>query len=1219
MRINKLNIKNINSLQGEIAIDFEAAPLKNSGIFAIVGDTGAGKTTILDAITLALYGEVPRKTDVTEVLTYNQTDGYAKVEFENKGKVFLAEFMVRHKGKKGNMDITRSLAEWNTESLDFQYITNKKSEVSPKVEEVSGLDIERFTKSVLLAQGDFSAFLKADEKDRSELLESITGTEIYSQISIAAFVKQKEEGENLEQLRSKLENVEVLSELEKTELEEIQTELTTDLKTIETDKKVLEKQKQDLEKVVDLEKIKLQLEENKERLVSQKPDYEVFIKKIEIQKAIMPHWVNIENRKQQKKIISESGQNIKLQTENFEAKQNAFSVLENDFMTAEQSFFETEKSKTELLPKYDEAIIIEEKIKEVEKNIIKLTSDKKGFETAVVEQKDAEKVILAQNIEAEKEKNVLEKWLEENKVFQSLQADLVKIEEKRNVLQDIFKKNKQLLADFENKKEIHTKAEKAKIDDFAALQKSSSEVEELHKEIAELGCDLSVSDAVTFRQKLSKRVENRSEHISYLENLLEYSRDHRKVLSELYKYEEKVDSLVVQDIYIHKDILTSIELLDELRHIRDFKKSNFALYDFAQNARLTLHEGDACPVCKSTVHPFRSQYFEELLGKNSHKLAAEKELQVAEKQLKAVEENHQKLTLKQAELRQEIQSFIKYKEEKYEGKIENAHQQIDTFEEKIAKIKESFESEHFENTDLVFLHENLAKLKKELLEVNALRKKFDELSIKLTAAQIEKNEREKTVQTHQSKIDIAFSEMQNAENQCVEVKNDFENNVLILNEILLLYGKKFTIESARDTFETLKGKQDEWTIAQQKINDFEKNNAKREGDLKGIYANLLNIEQNLQKINEEITLKNQDFEQLKKVVFDLIGEKNATLERKKLLALYDEKSIILNAKKEEKNSVQNDLVALKIRLEESQNRQTKAIFLLEEIEKSLTEIVEKLPFTSLDELENETQSAGEIQVLEDKIKVFQDEILKSEQSLSDNKVALGSLLEIIKGFPTHEQILADIVNFNQKISEKNQRLGGIKERLEKDQKAKENSSQIIQSIDKQQVEYNRWRALSDLIGAANGKKFRVFAQTLTLRQLVAFANNHLEKLSGRYQIDCANDESLRLDIKDTWHADNRRSMNTLSGGEGFLVSLALALGLSEMAGRNTQIKSLFIDEGFGTLDEATLDTALTTLENLQSQGKTIGIISHVRELKERIGTKIQVRKKGNGFSEIQII
>ena len=158
-----------------------------------------------------------------------------------------------------------------------------------------------------------------------------------------------------------------------------------------------------------------------------------------------------------------------------------------------------------------------------------------------------------------------------------------------------------------------------------------------------------------------------------------------------------------------------------------------------------------------------------------------------------------------------------------------------------------------------------------------------------------------------------------------------------------------------------------------------------------------------------------------------------------------------------------------------------------------------------------------------------------------------------------------------------------------------------------------------MIGSENGKKFRVFVQSLTLRQLVNLANLHLEKLTGRYVIDKTKDDLLDLDIIDTWHSSNRRSMNTLSGGESFLASLALALGLSDMAGKNTQIKSLFIDEGFGTLDEGTLDVAINTLENLQSQGKTIGVISHVKELKERISTQIQVKKKGNGYSRVEVV
>ena len=1218
MRINKLNIRNINSLQGDIVIDFEKNPLKNSGIFAIVGDTGAGKTTILDAITLALYGEVPRKTDVSEVLTYNQIDGFAKVEFENKGKVFLAEFLIRRKGKKvdGTIDIVRSLAEWNVQDDDFQYITNKKSEVSPKVEEVSGLDIKRFTKSVLLAQGDFAAFLKADEKERSGLLESITGTEIYSQISAAAFAKQRDENEILEKLVAKLEHVEVLSDVEKTVLEENQAELLSGIEAIETQKKAAETQKQQLESIVVLEKNKAELESNSEKLILQTTDYELIKKEIDLQKAILPLSTDIANRKNFTKNILDFKVEIKEKTQDLEKIETHFSALKMDLENLEKTFSDLEILKNEMLPKYDEAIILEGKTNDLQGNLQKSESDKKGFEKVISKQNDAEKKILEQNKEAENEKNSLENWTVENAIFSSLQENLVKIEEKRNVLQDIYKKNKDLDKDFLSKKETHEKAKKAKIDDNNALEKVSAEAEKLGAEMLAIGCDLSVSDTVTFRQKLSNTAENLQEKIGHLQNLLEYSREHRDVLAELYKYEEKLESSEVQEIYVYKEILSSMDLLEAAKYQRDFKKHNFAYYDFIQISRNELQEGAACPVCFSTAHPFREAHFSD---KELYKKEAEKELKSAEEQLAIVEKNHQKLIGKQAELRQEIQSFIKYKEEKYEGKIENAHQKIDSFEEKIAKIEESFKIEYFENADLKFLEESLIELKIEAKNCLDLRKKFDALSIKWAAVNNEKNELEKTVQTHQSKIDLALSEMQNTENQLIVCKSDFENNVLILDEILFLYGKKFTLQDAKTTFETLKVKQNEWSEAQNKINDFEKNNTKREGDLKGIRATLESAQQNLKKTEEEITEKKSDLESLKKTIFDLVAEKNPTLERQNLLANSAENVQKINAKKEAKSDTENKLIALKTLCEEKQKQQNELGLNLEKIEKSLLENLQNLPFTSLDELENAIQSPEKNQLLEDKYQAFNNEILKSKQSIADNKKALDALLETTKTYPTLENIVAEINDFNQNLSKKNQDFGVNKERLFQDEKAKENSQLILQSIDKQRVEYNRWKALSDLIGAADGKKFRIFAQTLTLRQLVEFANNHLEKLSGRYQIDCANDESLRLDIVDTWHADNRRSMNTLSGGEGFLVSLALALGLSEMAGRNTQIQSLFIDEGFGTLDESTLDTAISTLENLQSQGKTIGIISHVKELKERISTKIQVKKKGNGFSEIEIL
>jgi len=157
-----------------------------------------------------------------------------------------------------------------------------------------------------------------------------------------------------------------------------------------------------------------------------------------------------------------------------------------------------------------------------------------------------------------------------------------------------------------------------------------------------------------------------------------------------------------------------------------------------------------------------------------------------------------------------------------------------------------------------------------------------------------------------------------------------------------------------------------------------------------------------------------------------------------------------------------------------------------------------------------------------------------------------------------------------------------------------------------------------LIGSADGKKFSKFAQGLTLAWLTELANRHLHKLSDRYQIVKTPEKDLELQITDAYQADVVRPMTTLSGGESFLVSLSLALGLSDLAGRKTQINSLFIDEGFGTLDAETLDIAISALENLQSGGKMIGIISHVEALKERIGTQIEVSKQPRGYSKIKV-
>ena len=143
---------------------------------------------------------------------------------------------------------------------------------------------------------------------------------------------------------------------------------------------------------------------------------------------------------------------------------------------------------------------------------------------------------------------------------------------------------------------------------------------------------------------------------------------------------------------------------------------------------------------------------------------------------------------------------------------------------------------------------------------------------------------------------------------------------------------------------------------------------------------------------------------------------------------------------------------------------------------------------------------------------------------------------------------------------------------------------------------------------------------LTLKKLVLLTNERLQKLNDRYLLDMPlEEEDDDLVIIDTYLGEERRSVKTLSGGETFIVSLALALALSDLASKNVKIESLYIDEGFGSLDPEALDVAISTLEQLQVESnKTIGIISHVDSLKERIETQIQLEKNSSGFSKIVI-
>ncbi|WP_395743434.1 AAA family ATPase [Prosthecobacter sp.] len=208
--------------------------------------------------------------------------------------------------------------------------------------------------------------------------------------------------------------------------------------------------------------------------------------------------------------------------------------------------------------------------------------------------------------------------------------------------------------------------------------------------------------------------------------------------------------------------------------------------------------------------------------------------------------------------------------------------------------------------------------------------------------------------------------------------------------------------------------------------------------------------------------------------------------------------------------------------------------------------------------------------------------------------------------------------FADEFAQKRTELGSLEQQVRNDDEAKKRRESGGAELQAAEAEALRWGRLKELIGSADGAKFSRFAQSLTLRQLIGLANEHLKVLAERYRLMAAEGDELDLRIVDLYQANVDRPMESLSGGESFLASLALALGLSELASRHHPIDSLFIDEGFGTLDTETLEVALSALENLRSRGKTIGLISHVELLKERLTTQVRVVRGPGGTSRIEM-
>ena len=1220
MKILKIALKNLNSLKLEYSIDFDEYPLRDTGLFAIVGDTGAGKTTILDALTLGLYGRIHRNKDEGEILSYGAVEGYAEVEFWTpKGTYRSKWFIWRSRGKvDGKINTKRELAKWQKKTETFEIIAERIRDINEKVESITGLDFERFCSSVLLSQGDFAAFLKANEKERSNLLERITGTDIYSRISIAAFQKHKLEEGKINELKQQLTSLNILDETASTELKK-------QLKMLQKEGKLQQKELLKFQKQLEwrhrLEELTQQqsltksaLEKAQQSIKNAEADFEkldLHQKTIAFQKELtqidtLQHSIHTMEKEQTQfadNISNYSTYQSKLNKEVLDHKQK-LSAFQKEASKQEKLFQEVHELDIQIQEKLIPFQQIRKEQQEVLEQLKSNVEEQSQFKEQLI---NAEELIKNINL-----------WMQENAHYKDVNTAIPTLKSQFDGLLLHQKEEERLVANLNQNEQSLNEYKKTKKSIGADIERYQTSIQQLNRQFYQHFPEQEDIKRHHLLSSFNQEIEQLDNRLKTLAMLVDLNNDYQELMEELKQNDDKIKDLEQARNSVEMRLLTAIEMEEELQKVYDFKEQVYErekLFANYQRERVNLQEGEKCPLCLSTVHPFR-----KLEKTKPYVDEAQTEFLAIKSRLEIMQKETKKLALQQNEISNQIQQILGAQERRLEGKRDLIMRRIQTAEEKIAAISpELLDDKIYKITNKKLLAQKLDTVKNKLQQKRIKRNELESIEQIIQTEEPVLSSLQQKLNEVEIKLASLETNYQNAKESLLDILEKKEKTQSLINEELKNYTLFTNNKSSFDILQLLSKKENDWNRAIEKLASEQQSEALNKQALSQSQKQEKIIQKRLSQLTQQVEIGEKEINRLKQKRTDLFGNKvveEAKSEHKQNLTFLQEVLEIANQK------LKNSEIQLKSELAKATKNESdlnKTKKKLAGVQDKLVKAIPSKGFKNIETLRKAHLQVEMVNSLETQKARLEKKLVQEQKSLSDVNQSYSKLLSKALTKDTKDILIEQQKAVNLEMQKNQQQIGRINQQLEANEKKAQEGKEILEQMKKRQKEFHRWAKLKDLIGSADGKIFRAFAQGLTLKRLTHLANRHLQQLNGRYLIHKPNDKDLVIEIIDTHQADNVRSVHTLSGGESFLLSLALALGLSDLAGRNTQIQSLFIDEGFGTLDESALDLAITTLENLQSKGKKIGVISHVNALKERITTQISVRKRGGGFSEIELV
>jgi exonuclease SbcC len=1181
MKILGVKFKNINSLTGEWEIRFDQSPISDTGLFAIVGPNGSGKSSILDAITLGLYGETARlNRPETAIQSLPAKESYAEVTFSVMDHCYCSRWSADRAGD-GPVTPDMSLFSLNGEK---KLMESRSIPVRNRVAELTGLDFKRFCRSILLAQGEFSAFLHALENERAEILEKIIGPEVLSEMEASIRTQAERETERLYRLKEEAAGFQTPDRVNEDATLQVLDQAREDIHEIDRNLKTL----REIEAWIDrMEREPLADQHAAEAIVTAEMQYAQARKHFEQMDQARPAGLYREALTRLE-ILKARAETIQFQvlhvTSQTPAGEHRLGDLETRLAEIRDECEAVRQRLAERTEDFLGAASLDSEIAAAGEHFLKNVS---RLEAIAREQRDTARLQSEQ--EGTESKLIgLVQYLDEWIAAHAADADL---ETEMPLLESLLTRIDAHLKEIESYRKLRVDALKAEersnttlLHAEAAVLNAQTQADRLKERKTDRDGRLQTLYGNETDDSLKTCIERGIKNRAACKKLVRIARRaaaFKNVPDELVTYHSRVETLT-GSITTEQSRLEALEgQIHQRNTIRRFDPD-----------RSLLSPGAPCPLCGASTHPFIESGmldFTELDG-----IVRERE-----EKIRALHAEHESLEKKGQALQARSKILDEYRQD-WEDLI-TVSGETWVFGDKISPAERT----HAIRKEIRHARSKIRTAWWYVWQAKwtdrRLGRKLEKLS-KRRSLLDQALELHQTQQKEAARIDAELNRLDESRNTA---RMELSRHLDRLQETMPDSGEdNLAVDHLKERLEHYRNKERERIAAAD--------------ELERLQMQRLTFSEMLQQLAAEADFLSVESETIQTRLNALMADREACYgvldpARERL-----ELEIRLESLSSEEISISREFDALRVSLAADRE----AVGRLHDQAQQLRNEVDTAERNLMDQ--SVTAGFSTLDAIREGLS-----ILESEQDVTRRLAEAGSTLaaarqalaDLQPKHPTQDSL--DMIRW--KISEADKRHKELEKdieagerTLEQHRQAESEYRELLQAIAVQEKACAEAMAIQRSI-EGKGQPYETL-QHLLLKQLLEETNRHLTALSSvRYVLKSASENPLGLHIEDAFQAGALRPVKTLSGGESFLVSLCLALGLSDMASQRRKIESLFIDEGFGALDDEMLYKVMSALKNLRADGKTVGIVSHVKRLAQEIPTQIRLEKMPGGFSRITVV